>query len=84
MSDAEYSQETVLTLFLDAKLAQAKRALAQAGGFNAISPSAYTTGSLLWCKHQVAVIEALRRDADRPGQTIANYVAGRLKRKWKL
>jgi hypothetical protein len=74
MPEHELAQETVLTLYLDAKLAQAQAELLTATDLHKRFPNKWTNGRHRWAEHQVAVIRALRRDAERPGQIIARYL----------
>jgi hypothetical protein len=74
MPEHELAQETVLTLYLDAKLALAELELRRTTELHKRFPNKWTNGRHRWAEHQVTVIRALRHDADRPGQIIARYL----------
>jgi len=66
-------QETVLTQYLDARVAMALGELEQAQIARKLWPSAYTRGRVVWAEHQVAALRMARRDADSPGQIIHRW-----------
>jgi hypothetical protein len=77
--DADLSQETVLVLYLDARIAMAEAELAQTEGWHRSNPSSYTAGKAIWAGHQLAALRIARRDAERPGPIIARYLSVRNK-----
>jgi hypothetical protein len=75
----DFPQDTVLVLYLDAKIALAELELLQAAAWDKLHPGPYTSGRAQWAKHQLAAFKLLRRDAERPGQIIARYLREREK-----
>ena len=80
MSDETHDQETVLVLFLNAKIRQAEAELAQNEAWHKLHPGPYTAGKAQWAGHKLAALREARRDADRPGQIIARYLKAEAKR----
>lgn len=73
----DMSQETVLVLYLNARIELAERELEQGKAWYKLHPGPYTGEKLKWLKHQIAALKIARRDAERPGQIIARYLKER-------
>ena len=67
-------QQTVLCMFLDAKIRQAEQEMAQAERWHRSNPGPYTAGRAQWLGHKIAALKEARRDADRPGQILARFL----------